>query len=140
MKLNIQQNCLDIDWTLVPEILKVVGMGYHEPSVHQKAFENSASVVFIFQEKKLIGFGRAISDGAYQAAIYDVAILPEYQRKGLGKLIINTIIDSLPGCNFILYANVGKEEFYRKLNFRKMKTAMALFANPKSMEEKGMIE
>jgi ribosomal protein S18 acetylase RimI-like enzyme len=35
---------------------------------------------------------------------------------------------------------VGKEEFYRKLNFRKMKTAMALFANPRAMEEKGMIE
>jgi ribosomal protein S18 acetylase RimI-like enzyme len=140
MKLTVQQNCSNIDWTLVPEILKMVGMGYHEPSVHQKAFENSASVVFIFQEKKLIGFGRAISDGAYQAAIYDVTVLPEYQRKGLGKLIINTIVDSLPGCNFILYANVGKEEFYRKLNFRKMKTAMALFTDPKSKEEKGMIE
>ena len=140
MTLNIQQNCSDINWTLVPEILKMVGMGYHEASVHQKAFENSASVVFIFHEQMMIGFGRAISDGAYQAAIYDVAVLPEYQRKGIGKLIINAIVESLPGCNFILYANPGKEEFYNKLNFRKMKTGMALFRNPQAMEAKGMIE
>ncbi len=140
MKLNVQQNCSDIDWTLIPEILKTVEMGYHEPSVHQKAFENSAAVVFIFLEKKMIGFGRAISDGAYQAAIYDVAILPEYQRKGIGRLIINTLVNSLPGCNFILYANPGKEEFYKNLNFRKMKTGMALFKNSQAMEAKGMIE
>jgi ribosomal protein S18 acetylase RimI-like enzyme len=140
MTINVQQNCSDINWTLVPEILKMVGMGYHEASVHQKAFENSASVVFIFHEKKMIGFGRAISDGTYQAAIYDVAVLPEYQRKGIGKLIIKTIVSSLPGCNFILYANVGKEEFYEKLNFRKMKTAMGLFTDPEAKEAKGMIE
>jgi len=140
MTLTVQQNCSDIDWTLIPEILKMVGMGYHEPAVHQKAFENSASVVFVFEAQQMLGFGRAISDGAYQAAIYDVAVLPEYQREGIGKLIITTIVESLPGCNFILYANPGKEEFYKKLGFRKMKTGMALFRNPQTMEAKGMIE
>jgi len=140
MDLIIQKNCSGIDWTLIPEILKMVGMGYHEPALHQKAFENSAVVVFIFQEEKLLGFGRAISDGAYQGAIYDVAVLPEFQQKGIGHLIINTIVDSLPECNFILYASPGKEDFYRKLNFRKMKTGMALFMNAEAMIKKGMIE
>ena len=35
----------------------------------------------------LIGFGRAISDGEYQGAIYDVAVLPENQGKGVGRVI-----------------------------------------------------
>ena len=52
MDLIIQQNCLGIDWDVVPEILKLGGMGYHEPQVHQKAFENSESVVFVRLENR----------------------------------------------------------------------------------------
>jgi ribosomal protein S18 acetylase RimI-like enzyme len=140
MKLIIQQNCSDIDWNLVPKILELVGMGFHEPSAHRKAFENSSSVIFVFDGSKLIGFGRAISDNAYQAAIYDVAVLPDYQRKGIGKLIVDAIVQSLPEFNFILYASPGKEKFYEKLNFRKLKTGMGLFINAERMKSKGMIE
>jgi ribosomal protein S18 acetylase RimI-like enzyme len=140
MKLIVQQNCSDIDWNLVPKILELVGMGFHEPSAHRKAFENSSSVIFVFDGSKLIGFGRAISDNAYQAAIYDVAVLPDYQRKGIGKLIVDAIVQSLPEFNFILYASPGKEKFYEKLNFRKLKTGMGLFINAERMKSKGMIE
>ena len=38
---------------------------------------------------KIVGFGRAISDGEYQSAIYDV-VLPEYQNQGVGKLIMDS--------------------------------------------------
>jgi ribosomal protein S18 acetylase RimI-like enzyme len=140
MKLVIQQNCLNIEWDLIPEILELVGMGFHEESVHRKAFENSSSVIFVYDGSKLIGFGRAISDNAYQAAIYDVAVLPDYQGKGIGKIISDTIIKSLPGFNFILYASPGKEKFYEKLNFRKLKTGMGLFVNADRMASKGIIE
>jgi len=30
----------------------------------------------------LAGFGRAISDGVYQAAVYDCAVVEEHQAKG----------------------------------------------------------
>jgi len=140
MNLIIQQNCSNIDWSLVPIILELGNMGFHEASVHKKAFEHSASVIFVFDDDKLIGFGRAISDGEYQAAIYDVAVLPNYQGSGVGRLIIETIVKSLPHCNFILYASPGKEKFYEKLNFRKMKTGMGLFINAERMQCKGIIE
>jgi ribosomal protein S18 acetylase RimI-like enzyme len=140
MDLIIQQNCTNIDWNLVPLILELGGMGFHEAFVHRKALENSASVVFVLDQSKLVGFGRAISDGAYQAAIYDVAVLPDYQGKGVGRLIIDKIIQSLPGCNFILYSAPGKEKFYEKLNFRKLKTGMGLFINAERMQNKGMLE
>lgn len=140
MELVIQRNCDDINWDLVPKILEQVGMGFHEVSTHRKAFENSSSVVFIFDGTDLVGFGRAISDGAYQAAIYDVAVIAEYQGQGIGKLIIENIVKSLPGFNFILYASAGKEQFYKKLNFRKLKTGMGLFVNAERMAIKGIIE
>lgn len=140
MDFKIQYDCSNIDWDKVSEILKTVGMGYFDGEVHKKAFENSYTVVFVFDNDVLIGFGRAISDGAYQTAIYDVAIMPRYQGKGVGRMIVENIVKSLPGCNFILYAAPGKEIFYEKMNFRKMKTGMALFTNAEKMQKNGFIE
>ena len=140
MNIKIQYNCLDINWNDVSNILKEVGMSYFEENVHKKAFENSHTVVFVFDDDKLIGFGRAISDGVYQAAIYDVAVLPEYQGKKIGATIIDSILKLIPTCNAILYASPGKEIFYEKQNFKKMKTGMALFINSEKMKMKGFTE
>ena len=140
MNIKIQYNCLDINWNDVSNILKEVGMSYFEENVHKKAFENSHTVIFAFGDDTLIGFGRAISDGVYQAAIYDVAVLPEYQGKKIGATIIDSILKLIPTCNAILYASPGKEIFYEKQNFKKMKTGMALFINSEKMKMKGFTE
>jgi ribosomal protein S18 acetylase RimI-like enzyme len=140
MELEIQLDCADVNWQFVAETLKRVGMAYAEPAAHQMSFENSQVTVFIRREGQLIGFGRAISDGVFQAAIYDVAILPEYQARGIGAIIIKTIMDKFPDCNFILYAALGKEGFYQTLGFRKMKTGMALFRQAQRMKERGFTE
>ena len=140
MDIEIKFDCSDIDWNIVSDTLKNVGMGYHEPDLHKKAFENSYVTVFVFRDKQMVGFGRAISDGAYQAAIYDVAVNPDLQKKGLGNIIIENIMIRLPKCSIILYASPGKEGFYYKNGFRKMKTGMAHFINAEKMVEKGFIE
>ena len=140
MNLRIQHDTRDIDWELVVDILREVGMGYHTAEIHKQAFNNSYAVVFVFDELRLIGFGRAISDGVYQAAVYDVAVIPDYQGKGIGKIILQTIIKNCPDCNFILYASPGKEKFYEKENFKRMKTGMALFVNSSIMKERGFTE
>ena len=93
MNLKIQYNCSNVDWNRVSKILEEVNMAYFDPEIHKKAFQNSHTVVFVYHSDKLIGFGRVISDGVYQAAIYDVAVLPEYQGKHVGSTIIKSIID-----------------------------------------------
>lgn len=96
--------------------------------------------MFAFDNDKLIGFGRAISDGIRQAAIYDIAVLPEYQGKNIGRTIVSNILKCIPKCNFILYASPGKKGFYEKLNFKRMKTGMALFYDAEKMHARGFIE
>ena len=96
--------------------------------------------MFIFDREKLVGFGRATSDGAYQAAIYDVVVIPEYQKRSIGRLIMERILQKISSCNIMLYANLGREEFYTKLDFCLMKTAMAKFLRPEIMKEKGFIQ
>ena len=139
MNIIIKKDCNNIDWSEVIKILKTVGMSYVDEELHRKSFENSYTVVFIFDNEKLIGFGRAISDGLRQSAIYDLAILPEYQGLGIGKLIIENIVNNTPTCNFILYASPGKEGFYEALGFSKLKTGMGLFINTEIMKSRNFI-
>lgn len=140
MEVDVKQDCAGVDWKAVSETLKRVGMAYYEPDMHRKAFEASHTTVFVYHADQLIGFGRAISDGAYQAAIYDCAVLPEFQEKGIGTIILNSILSRISDCNVILYATPGKEGFYQKLGFRKMKTGMAHFKKSESMKERGFTE
>ncbi len=140
MDVEISFDMGGIDWPLVADTLKQVGMAHHDPQVHRKAFAASYVTVFVRYDGQLVGFGRAISDGAYQSAIYDVAVRPEYQGSGIGSLVVENMLAQLPKGNVILYASPGKEAFYETLGFRRMKTGMALFANTDLMLSKGFIE
>ena len=140
MNLRITLDCSGVNWSTVSQTLKQVGMAYHEPEVHRKAFENSHTSVFIYDGDQLVAFGRAISDDAYQAAVYDMAVAPEYQRQGIGATVMEHILDRVRDCNVILYASVGREAFYEKMGFRRMRTGMALFKESVEMQKKGFTD
>lgn len=140
MNLKITYSTENINWQMVSFILTKAGLSSSEPEICKRAFQGSQVTIFAFDDENMIGTARAISDGVKQAAIYDVAILPEYQGKGIGKIMMENIMDKLPGCNFILYANVGKEAFYEKLGFRRLKTGMAKFVKTELMTSRGFTE
>lgn len=140
MNLKITYSTENINWELVSSILSKAGLSSSAPEICKKAFQGSQVTVFAFDDENMVGTARALSDGVKQAAIYDVAILPEYQGKGIGKIMMDGTVEKLPGCNFILYANVGKEGFYEKLGFRRLKTGMAKFVNAEIAVNRGFIE
>jgi ribosomal protein S18 acetylase RimI-like enzyme len=60
----------------------------------------------------------------------DVAVHPSYQGRGIGKDVVSVLVNfSKDHKKIILYAAPGKEPFYRKLGFKRMTTAMAIFKN-----------
>ena len=139
-QVKIIQACSAVDWRDVPRLLKAGGMSYRASAVHRRAFENSFAVVFLFDGERLIGFGRAISDGQYQSAIYDVVVAPVYQGRGLGLRIVKTLLRRLPkNGNVILYASPGKEGFYERIGFCRMRTGMALFQDMGKMRARGFV-
>ncbi len=114
-----------IDWSEVVEIFRLAPLGIRDPEKFRRSCENSFLVCFAFFNDKLIGMGRAISDGEYQAAIYDLVILPEFQGQGLGSQILKELHKKLDVETIMLYSVPGKEPFYMKLGYSKMLTAMA---------------
>ncbi|AGF55172.1 ribosomal protein S18 acetylase RimI-like enzyme [Clostridium saccharoperbutylacetonicum] len=134
MGYKIQKTTENINWLKVSELLSYFGLSDLDAETQQKVFERSYAVVFLFEDEELIGFGRAISDGICQAAIYNIALDERYQGKGLGKKIIDELIEQVKQCNIILYTHPKTIEFYEKLGFSKMKTGMAMY-NKDHLEE-----
>ena len=95
------------------------------------AFAASFAVVSAWQGDRLVGFGRMISDGHMYSSIFDVVIDPDYQNLGYGKKIMQMLIAKAPHTCIHLTSTFGNDLFYRKLGFRKHKTAMALY--PKAL-------
>ncbi|OOQ93540.1 GNAT family N-acetyltransferase [Bacillus cereus] len=48
--------------------------------------------IYAFKEQQLIGMGRVISDGVITGGICGVCVLPEYQSIGIGKEIVERLI------------------------------------------------
>ena len=140
MEITLGYTCDGVDFSIVAETLRTVGMAHHDPEVHQKAFENSHTTIFAYDGGRLVGFGRAICDDAYQAAVYDCAVWPDYQGQGIGAMIMMAILERVSHCNVILYAAVGKEGFYERLGLSRMKTGMARFMDQDKARDKGFVE
>lgn len=80
------------------------------------------STVFlaVYDHERIIGMGRAISDGVSDAYIQDVAVLKDYRRQGIGGEIVRRIVAALEAKNIDWIALVGEpgtESFYRGLGF-----------------------
>jgi ribosomal protein S18 acetylase RimI-like enzyme len=76
----------------------------------------STDVVSAWDGDRLAGFARAISDGAFNAYISTVAVLPEYQRRGLGRELVRRLLAGRDGIQFVLHANDHAYPFYLRLN------------------------
>jgi ribosomal protein S18 acetylase RimI-like enzyme len=84
--------------------------------------------------------GRALADGADCSYICDVAVLPSHQAKGLGKAVVQELVRLSRGHKkIILYSVPGKEDFYRKLGFLRMLTAMAIFRDQAAAIQRGHV-
>ena len=63
MNLRIQLDTTNIDWDLVVDILQKAGMANRTAEIHQRAFNNSHTVVFVFDEN--MGVGRMFSTSLF---------------------------------------------------------------------------
>ena len=124
--IRYETDLANVDWKEAAEVVRLAPLGTREPEKMARAFRNSYAVVVVFDDRKLIGLARAICDGEYHAAIYDVVLLPDYQGQHIGKEMLRRLCAQLPVANLILFANPGREGFYTKSGFRKMLTAMAI--------------
>lgn len=93
------------------------------------------AVAFICDGDKIVGCGRALSDGVCQAAIYNVALRPAYQGNGFGRAIVDSLVEQVKGCTIILYTHPQTLAMYEKFGFRRQKTGFVMFAGDEEQQK-----
>lgn len=140
MPITLSENLEIIDWEHLAIVFAQAPLGVREPARLQQVFRNSQVRCFAYDGDLLIGAGRAITDWLSYAVIFDVVLFQAYQGRGIGTEIVGYLAQRAQAKNVLLHAVPGKEGFYTKLGYRKMKTAMGLFAEPERQRQLGYIE
>ncbi|TKR30678.1 GNAT family N-acetyltransferase [Luteimonas gilva] len=120
-----------VDWIALSEMYRLAPLGNKSAQWLETAFSNSMFKFFVRSGGTVVAAGRAVADGVDCAYLCDIAVHPDHQGTGLGKELIQRLVNRCRGHRkIILYAVPGKEPFYGKFGFRRMRTAMAIFENP----------
>ena len=92
----------------------------------KRGLEHTTFLVVARDGEKAIGMGRVLFDFGYVAYIGDVIVSNDYQGKGIGKRIVESLIRQVLNASesndrimFTLGAAKGKEVFYEKLGFNR---------------------
>ena len=101
-----------------------VGWGSYDEKVSEKALANTMYSVSVYDDDKIIGYGRIIGDRICFLYIHDVMVTPKYQNKKIGSQIMNKLLDKVnqvklenPYVRVYLGASKGKEKFYEGFGF-----------------------
>jgi GNAT superfamily N-acetyltransferase len=97
-----------------------------DPTRLRLAIESSSfAVVAVDGQDAVVGFARAMSDEAFAVYIADVLVAPERQRQGIGRALMQAVLDHYPPARFhhqVLVAERGAEGFYESLGLTPVAT------------------
>lgn len=81
----------------------------------------SAYICLALHDTKVVGFAHAISDGIMSAYIPLLEVLPEYQKKGIGRDIIKQLLQQMDHLYMIdICCDDEIVPFYTKLGFHRV--------------------
>ena len=100
----------------------------YSPASLQKQMENGSTFIIVYDDKLPVGFAAYKPIDALTCKLDKIYILPSQQRKGMGKFIINYIVDEIkPKHAKALQLQVNRQNkakyFYEKLGFIIIDTA-----------------
>jgi 8-oxo-dGTP pyrophosphatase MutT (NUDIX family)/GNAT superfamily N-acetyltransferase len=101
-----------VGWGMLPETQALAGLS------------RSDFVIAAKDGKRTVGMSRVLTDGGCVALILDVVVHPEYQGKGIGRTLMQSVMNYINDnmaqgeeSHICLMAAKGKEDFYKKFGF-----------------------
>lgn len=113
---------------MTPELFLLLyqSVGWEAPGLDQieRALEGSIATFCAYDGEVPVGMARLLGDCGMSFYVKDFAVRPEYQGKGVGRLLMNTmeehIVSGIPegwAVSLELISSKGREPFYEKFGF-----------------------
>lgn len=105
------------------QLRAVCGLSPKSPEAASKGLPNSLFATTLRDEGKLIAMGRVVGDGGCNFEVVDIAVHPDYQRRGLGALVMTSIMsyiaENAPKSAYVsLIADHHSPALYSKFGFK----------------------
>lgn len=131
MSIDWSQSTDSVDWDEMSELYRIAPLGDKSAAWLKTAYSNSMYKCVAREAGRIVAAGRAVADGVDCSYLCDIVVHPARQGSGLGTELMQRLIGLSKGHRkIILYAVPGREPFYERFGFRRMNTAMAIFADP----------
>jgi len=86
-----------------------------------RSIQGSLYVKTAWDNNQLVGLIRVVGDGESIVYIQDILVRPEYQRQGIGTVLMNDVLERFKECRqkTLLTGQSDKQDrFYRSLGFK----------------------
>lgn len=107
------------------EMVESVGWNTYSEEQIEKALKNTMYMVKVSINDELAGMGRVVGDYSIVCMLTDICVKPEYQRKGIGQIIVNRLKELIEGSintgekmQIELTPTAGNEKFYQNCGFK----------------------
>jgi GNAT superfamily N-acetyltransferase len=88
------------------------------PDIFEGMLKNASLVITAWDGSRLVGIARTLTDFSYVAYLADLAVDAEYQKRGIGKRLIEETRRRLaPECMIVLLAAPKANDYYAALGF-----------------------
>jgi ribosomal protein S18 acetylase RimI-like enzyme len=89
-----------------------------------RAFDKSLYAMGAFDDGKLIGFIRCVGDGEHILMVQDLIVDPEYQKRGIGTYLFQTILEKYSEVRMFMVItdieDVVDNKFYQSFKLKKI--------------------
>lgn len=120
--ITIKENTMDTDTYLA--LRRSVNWKVLSEEQAGRALAGSLYIVCAYDGDIPVGMGRIVGDGVVIDYIQDLIVRPDYQKEGIGRLIIEKLIAYVKASKqkdteimLCLMCAKGREDFYKKFDF-----------------------
>ena len=97
----------------------------------RRMLAGSTVVVSLWRGKRLVGFGRASSDGIYRAVLWDVVVAGDLQGRGLGRQVVEALLNApmVKEAERVYLMTTKSSGFYQQIGFNSAQPQELLIRN-----------
>ena len=90
----------------------------------RQMLKGSQVIVSLWRGRRMVGFGRASSDGIYRAVLWDVVVAGDLQGRGLGRRVVEALLASpkLRQVERVYMMTTNSNGFYEQMGFDTVST------------------